>query len=185
MPVYTDYSAVPADNNTAPPVGAPEGMPPSSVNDAMRYHMAVTRILGDNTVKQGGSAGMADNDVHIGLALDGSGLLAHVDAGAMGKIWTDSIAPATDSTMTLPNGVKFFWQSITVSTNGSGVGTVVFPAAFSANPVVIICNGEAGSRPNTSLSVLGFSASSFQFVANPSTPSALFRVNYIAIGPGV
>jgi hypothetical protein len=47
MTLYSDYSATPADNNSPPPVGAPEGMYPSSVNDTMREMMSVIRQLGD------------------------------------------------------------------------------------------------------------------------------------------
>lgn len=38
-----DWSATPGDNNSPPPAGAPEGMPPSSVNDCIRQNMAEVR----------------------------------------------------------------------------------------------------------------------------------------------
>jgi hypothetical protein len=44
---YTKYSLTPADNNSAPPNGAPEGMLPSGVNDTMRDMMAQIRDCGD------------------------------------------------------------------------------------------------------------------------------------------
>ena len=44
---YTKYSLTPADNNAAPPNGAPEGMLPSAVNDTMRDMMAQIRDAGD------------------------------------------------------------------------------------------------------------------------------------------
>lgn len=44
---YTKYSLTPANNNAAPPDGAPEGMLPSSVNDTMRDMMAQIRDCGD------------------------------------------------------------------------------------------------------------------------------------------
>jgi len=44
---YTKYSLTPADNNAAPPNGAPEGMLPSGVNDTMRDMMAQIRDVGD------------------------------------------------------------------------------------------------------------------------------------------
>ena len=44
---YTKYSLTPADNNSAPPNGAPEGMLPSAVNDTMRDMMAQIRDVGD------------------------------------------------------------------------------------------------------------------------------------------
>lgn len=44
---YTKYSLTPANNNAAPPDGAPEGMLPSAVNDTMRDMMAQIRDVGD------------------------------------------------------------------------------------------------------------------------------------------
>lgn len=44
---YTKYSLTPANNNNAPPDGAPEGMLPSGVNDTMRDMMAQIRDVGD------------------------------------------------------------------------------------------------------------------------------------------
>ena len=44
---YTKYSLTPANNTSAPPNGAPEGMLPSGVNDTMRDMMAQIRDVGD------------------------------------------------------------------------------------------------------------------------------------------
>jgi hypothetical protein len=44
---YTKYSLTPANNNSAPPDGAPEGMLPSAVNDTMRDMMSQIRDCGD------------------------------------------------------------------------------------------------------------------------------------------
>ena len=44
---YTKYSLTPANNNAAPPDGAPEGMLPSAVNDTMRDMLAQIRDVGD------------------------------------------------------------------------------------------------------------------------------------------
>jgi len=44
---YTKYSLTPANNTSAPPDGAPEGMLPSAVNDTMRDMMAQIRDVGD------------------------------------------------------------------------------------------------------------------------------------------
>lgn len=43
----SDWSTTPANNNAAPPNGAPEGMAPSSVNDIMRQMMADVRSFYD------------------------------------------------------------------------------------------------------------------------------------------
>lgn len=54
MTTYLNYSATPADNNSPPPVGAPEGMYPSAVDDTMREMMSVIRQLGDGVTSSFG-----------------------------------------------------------------------------------------------------------------------------------
>jgi len=43
-----NWSITPANNNSAPPFGAPEGMSPSAVNDIQRENMAAVRLLAEN-----------------------------------------------------------------------------------------------------------------------------------------
>lgn len=47
MTTYLDYKVIPEENNAAPPVGAPENMPTSMVNNVLREVMSVIRQLGD------------------------------------------------------------------------------------------------------------------------------------------
>jgi hypothetical protein len=47
MTTWLDYSSNPPENNTPPPVGAPENMPTSQVNNVMREIMSVIRLMGD------------------------------------------------------------------------------------------------------------------------------------------
>jgi hypothetical protein len=49
MTTYLDYKTIPSENNSPPPVGAPEGMPTSQVNNIAREMMSVIRQLGDQT----------------------------------------------------------------------------------------------------------------------------------------
>lgn len=53
MTIWSDYQTTPGDNNSAPPVGAPEGMAPSAVDDTMREMMSVVRQLGDEVITNG------------------------------------------------------------------------------------------------------------------------------------
>src|SRR5262247_3381931 len=49
MTTYLDYKVIAEENNSAPPVGAPENMPTSMVNNVLREIMSVIRQLGDQT----------------------------------------------------------------------------------------------------------------------------------------
>jgi hypothetical protein len=75
---YTKYSLTPADNNAAPPDGAPEGMLPSGVNDTMRDMMAQIRDVGDGI--RGGTYTMTA-PVITGGSVSGITDLAIADGG--------------------------------------------------------------------------------------------------------
>jgi hypothetical protein len=75
---YTKYSLTPADNNAAPPNGAPEGMLPSGVNDTMRDMMSQIRDVGDGI--RGGTYTMTA-PVITGGAITGITDLAIADGG--------------------------------------------------------------------------------------------------------
>ena len=75
---YTKYSLTPANNNAAPPDGAPEGMLPSAVNDTMRDMMAQIRDCGDGI--RGGTYTMTA-PVITGGSVSGITDLAIADGG--------------------------------------------------------------------------------------------------------
>jgi hypothetical protein len=75
---YTKYSLTPADNNAAPPNGAPEGMLPSAVNDTMRDMMAQIRDVGDGI--RGGTYTMTAAKI-TGGSITGITDLAIADGG--------------------------------------------------------------------------------------------------------
>jgi hypothetical protein len=80
---YTKYSLTPADNNAAPPNGAPEGMLPSAVNDTMRDMMAQIRDVGDGI--RGGTytmtAPVITGGTITGVALTGNTFTSPVISG--------------------------------------------------------------------------------------------------------
>jgi hypothetical protein len=80
---YTKYSLTPADNNAAPPNGAPEGMLPSGVNDTMRDMMSQIRDVGDGI--RGGTYTMTAPVITggsiTGVALSGNTLTNPVVSG--------------------------------------------------------------------------------------------------------
>jgi hypothetical protein len=82
---YTKYSLTPADNNAAPPNGAPEGMLPSAVNDTMRDMMAQIRDCGDGI--RGGTYTMTA-PVITGGSITGITDLAVADGGTGASSFT-------------------------------------------------------------------------------------------------
>jgi len=95
---YTKYSLTPADNNAAPPNGAPEGMLPSAVNDTMRDMMAQIRDVGDGI--RGGTYTMTAPVITggsiTGVALTGNTFTSPVISG--GSINNTPIGATTAST---------------------------------------------------------------------------------------
>jgi hypothetical protein len=95
---YTKYSLTPADNNAAPPDGAPEGMLPSAVNDTMRDMMAQIRDVGDGI--RGGTytmtAPIITGGTITGVALTGNTFTSPVISG--GSINNTPIGTTTAST---------------------------------------------------------------------------------------
>jgi trimeric autotransporter adhesin len=94
---YTKYSLTPADNNAAPPNGAPEGMLPSAVNDTMRDMMSQIRDAGDGI--RGGTYTMTAPVITggsiTGVALSGNTLTSPVITGGSISGTTFSSAAAT------------------------------------------------------------------------------------------
>jgi hypothetical protein len=95
---YTKYSLTPANNNAAPPDGAPEGMLPSGVNDTMRDMMAQIRDCGDGI--RGGTytmtASVITGGTITGVALSGNTLTNPVISG--GSINNTPIGATTANT---------------------------------------------------------------------------------------
>jgi hypothetical protein len=95
---YTKYSLTPANNNAAPPDGAPEGMLPSAVNDTMRDMMAQIRDVGDGI--RGGTYTMTAPVITggsiTGVALSGNTLTNPVITG--GSINNTPIGATTANT---------------------------------------------------------------------------------------
>jgi hypothetical protein len=134
---YTKYSLTPADNNAAPPNGAPEGMLPSGVNDTMRDMMSQIRDVGDGIrggtytmtapVITGGSVtGSTINNTPIGASTANTG--AFTTLGATGNtnldggsfVFNDSGADKDFRIEGDTNANLFFTDA---STDRIGIGT--------------------------------------------------------------
>jgi hypothetical protein len=134
---YTKYSLTPANNNAAPPDGAPEGMLPSAVNDTMRDMMAQIRDVGDGI--RGGTYTMTAPVITggsiTGVALSGNTLTNPVITGA-----AISTSTLTGNTFTSPviSGGSINNTPIGATTASTGAFTTLGAtgvATFSAGTV--------------------------------------------------
>jgi hypothetical protein len=143
---YTKYSLTPANNNAAPPDGAPEGMLPSAVNDTMRDMMAQIRDVGDGI--RGGTYTMTAPVITGGSV---SGVTALTTSGNLTFTGTGNRITGDFSNATVANRVAI--QSST--TNGT-TGVFVLPNGTSTQGQVLIANNSdptnAGLLGLTSLS---------------------------------
>jgi hypothetical protein len=133
---YTKYSLTPADNNAAPPNGAPEGMLPSAVNDTMRDMMSQIRDVGDGI--RGGTYTMTA-PVITGGSISGASVSATslTDSGNLTFTGTGNRITGDFSNATVANRVAF--QS---STTNSLTSVQIIPNGTSNAAAVQINNNS-------------------------------------------
>ena len=136
---YTKYSLTPADNNAAPPNGAPEGMLPSGVNDTMRDMMSQIRDVGDGIrggtytmtapIITGGSVtGATINNAAIGGTTPNTGAFTTVTANKIEDSQGGVLAPSSSVMRNrIINGAMVIDQrnagaSVTPTTSGDWYG---------------------------------------------------------------
>jgi len=155
---YTKYSLTPANNNAAPPDGAPEGMLPSAVNDTMRDMMAQIRDVGDGI--RGGTYTMTAPVITggsiTGVALSGNTFTNPVITG--GSINNTPIGASTANTG------AFTTLSATGATTFSGA--VVMSSTLSANGGATLgdASGDALTINSSAVSIpngLNFDSNTF------------------------
>jgi hypothetical protein len=136
---YTKYSLTPANNNAAPPDGAPEGMLPSGVNDTMRDMMAQIRDCGDGIrggtytmtapVITGGSiTGATINNSSIGATTPAAGVFTSISSISSGVIARQA---ATQDGIEIRGraGGTGNWKAILTPTTLSADRTITIPDA--------------------------------------------------------
>jgi hypothetical protein len=146
---YTKYSLTPADNNAAPPNGAPEGMLPSAVNDTMRDMMSQIRDVGDGI--RGGTYTMTA-PVITGGSINGTAVGATTaSTGAFTTLGATGVATFSAGTVSAP----------AITTTGDTNTGIFFPAAdtiaFTEGGVEslrIDSSGKVGINVSTNLSGL-------------------------------
>ena len=169
---YTKYSLTPADNNAAPPNGAPEGMLPSAVNDTMRDMMSQIRDVGDGI--RGGTYTMTAPVITggsiTGVALSGNTLTNPVITG--GSINNTPIGATTANTGAFTTlgatGVATFSAGTVsapaITTTGDTNTGIFFPAA----DTIAFTEGGVESMRITSAGNIGIGT---------STPATNLHIN--------
>jgi hypothetical protein len=148
---YTKYSLTPADNNAAPPNGAPEGMLPSAVNDTMRDMMSQIRDVGDGI--RGGTYTMTAPVITggsiTGVALSGNTLTNPVITG--GSINNTTVGATTRSTgafTTLASNGATTFTAGTASTSTT-TGTAVITGGLGVSGRINAANFDGIVGANT------------------------------------
>jgi hypothetical protein len=178
---YTKYSLTPADNNAAPPNGAPEGMLPSAVNDTMRDMMSQIRDVGDGI--RGGTYTMTAPVITggsiTGVALSGNTLTNPVITG--GSINNTTVGATTRSTgafTTLASNGATTFTAGTASTSTT-TGTAVITGGLGVSGRINAANFDGIVGANTA------AAGSFTTLSASSTVSGTGFSTYLASPPAI
>jgi hypothetical protein len=187
---YTKYSLTPANNNAAPPDGAPEGMLPSAVNDTMRDMMAQIRDVGDGIrggtytmtapVITGGSVtGSTINNSAIGGTTAAAGKFTTLEATGVTTVQAGTVsAPAITTTGDTNTGIFFPAADTIAFTEGGvesmridssglvGIGTNS-PSSFSSLARNLVVQGGATTGITIS-ETTGAGTATLQFAATSS-----------------
>jgi hypothetical protein len=170
---YTKYSLTAADNNSAPPNGAPEGMLPSAVNDTMRDMMAQIRDVGDG-IRDGTytmTAAKITGGTITGVALTGNTFTSPIISG--GSINNTPIGATTASTG------AFSTLSVSGATAFSGATTFSGATVFSAS-----VNANTFSSSNATITGGSITGITDLAVADGGTGSSTLAANAVLLGNG-
>ena len=177
---YTKYSLTPADNNAAPPNGAPEGMLPSGVNDTMRDMMSQIRDVGDG-IRDGTytmTAPKITGGTITGAAFTGNTFTSPVISG--GSINNTPIGASTASTGAFSalsvTGATTFSGATVANTFSSSNATITGGSISGITDLAVADGGTGASTLAANNVLLGNGTSALQTVA-PSTNGNVLTSN--------
>ena len=186
---YTKYSLTPADNNAAPPNGAPEGMLPSAVNDTMRDMMSQIRDVGDGI--RGGTYTMTAPVITggsiTGVALSGNTLTNPViTGGSINNTTVGATTRATGAFTTLASNGATTFTAGTASTSTT-TGTAVITGGLGVSGRINAANFDGIIGANTaaagSFTTLGASSTAtLNTLASSGATLTGGSINGMAIG---
>jgi hypothetical protein len=177
---YTKYSLTPANNNAAPPDGAPEGMLPSAVNDTMRDMMAQIRDVGDGI--RGGTytmtapviTGGSINGTTVGAGTASTGAFTTLGATGVATFSAGSVsAPAITTTGDTNTGI-FFPAADTIAFTEGGVesmridssGKALIGITTAVGSPIFQVNGDAAVLNGNKLYLWNTGNSNAPYIAN-------------------
>jgi hypothetical protein len=147
MTLYSDYSATPGDNNSPPPVGAPEGMYPSSVNDTMREMMSVIRQLGDQVQTTFGGLGDMSKQTSSNVSISGGAVTATLAGPGSG---VTSLNASNIASGTVPAGALSGSYPISVNSanDASTLGGVSLASLLPVGAIIMYMGNMANVDSN-------------------------------------
>ena len=195
---YTKYSLTPANNNSAPPDGAPEGMLPSGVNDTMRDMMAQIRDCGDGI--RDGTYTMTTPKI-TGGTITGITDLAVADGGTgvSTSTGTTNVVLSNTPTLTTPVITGFTETVVVIGTVGAShtfvitTGTVqtatltgstpctfTMPTATAGKSFILKLTQSAANMTTATFTGVKFSGGTAPTIT--ATASAVDLISFIADG---
>ena len=165
---YTKYSLPPANNNSAPPDGAPEGMLPSAVNDTMRDMMAQIRDCGDGI--RDGTYTMTAAKITGGSITGITFSSIVVTGGTITGITDLAVADGGTGASTAANA------RTNLSAAGSGANSDITSITGLTTPLTVAQGGTGAATLTANNVILGNGTSAPSFVA-PSTNGNVLTSN--------
>ena len=180
----SNWSETDANNTTAAPDGAPEGMAPSGVNDVLRAHQgAVKRFYDWQSVKTTAGSATAFTltyDVAPGALVDGMVHLVnfHAANGAAATLNVNSLGAIPLHTFGMSAGAPA-WVAAPANTIGNGSESyVAYHSSSGAYRVLNPAGGGAWTPSDTSGASLSFTSVSAAFRVTNNLVHAYFTLTY-------
>ena len=175
---YTKYSLTPADNISAPPNGAPEGMLPSGVNDTMRDMMSQIRDVGDG-IRDGTytmtaakiTGGTITGITYSSIVVTGGSINNTVIGGSTAA--AGSFSTLTASGASTFSGATVFSGSVTANTFSSSNSTITGGSITGITDLEVADGGTGRSTLTANAVLVGNGTSGINSVSPSTTGNVL------------